>query len=394
MLFQIVHSSATAIYTLLFVLFMWASRIPRTNPGSGWWAGAAACMALSRLLLLWLTTTHHPRAALFLYAAFAIEGQALLAIGITQFFKQNHHYRKIIITVTCIGCWTAYGWLDGVSMWAFSVGLSIYNVVIMGFIAVVCTRNRHQAHQGLAFVTAVAACLLVVHWASYPLTFVYPDWDIIGYGVGTILALILFLSLLANTLAQFQQRLIEAETCALDLAYRDPLTGLNNKNHLIRLFDQVLTLATRPHHLVAVIYIDLDEFKPINDTGGHKTGDEVLKAVAQRLTHHTRSTDITARIGGDEFIIVATQLKRATSVERIATKLLLQLNQDVSIGENTYPLGASMGISLYPLHGTTLGQLIELADKAMYQAKHKGKGQYVIYSDDTDGERASEACIC
>lgn len=194
-----------------------------------------------------------------------------------------------------------------------------------------------------------------------------------------MLALVQYLSLLASVLLQFQKRLLAAEERALELAYHDPLTGLNNKHYLSNLFEQALLLATRPHHLLAVIYIDLDNFKPINDSAGHKTGDRVLKEVARRLKACTRSTDISARVGGDEFIVIATQLESEGQIDGIAQKLLRQLTSEIQVEKETYTLGASVGISLYPVHGEHLASLIELADEAMYQVKRDGKNGYFVY---------------
>jgi diguanylate cyclase (GGDEF)-like protein len=225
--------------------------------------------------------------------------------------------------------------------------------------------------------------VLALHWATaFPLAEVFPRWRVIGLAVGTVLVLIQYLSLLAGVLRQFQKRLTDAESRALELAYCDPLTGLNNKNYLDQLFQQALLLATRPHHSVAVCYIDLDNFKPINDRAGHKTGDKVLQEVARRLKHCMRSTDISARIGGDEFIVVATQLEQAAQaeqVDRIAGKILDRLSADVLIDGAAYPLGASIGISLYPQHGDTLPALIEAADEAMYRVKSTRKNGYALY---------------
>jgi len=163
------------------------------------------------------------------------------------------------------------------------------------------------------------------------------------------------------------------------MPFQDPLTGLNNQRYVDALFEKALVLATRPHQLVAVIYIDLDNFKPVNDRAGHAVGDEVLKAVADRLRKATRSTDICARIGGDEFVAICTQLEDQGQVHVIAAKLLNKLTSAVTVDGNDYILGASIGISLYPLHAASLPKLMEYADSAMYQIKHNGKNGYQIY---------------
>jgi diguanylate cyclase len=164
------------------------------------------------------------------------------------------------------------------------------------------------------------------------------------------------------------------------LAYHDPLTGLNNKRYMNTLFEQALILAMRPHQMLALIYIDLDNFKPINDTAGHLVGDEVLKVIAKRLLDHTRSTDICARIGGDEFVVIATQLEHVEHANQIANKILEQCCADIIIDQHIYHLGASLGVSIYPSHGNDLTQLLQHADEAMYKVKKNGKSGFQVFA--------------
>jgi len=177
----------------------------------------------------------------------------------------------------------------------------------------------------------------------------------------------------------FQRRLMASEATALDLAFHDPLTGLNNKRYMSTLFEQALLLATRPHHVVALLYIDLDNFKPINDTAGHAIGDEVLKTVAARLRENTRSTDICVRIGGDEFVVICTQLDNEEQALEIGNKILKKIMAEIEIDGQRYALGASIGIGLYPRHGDNLNELMKCADSAMYIVKRNGKNRCGIY---------------
>src|SRR5690606_27980049 len=151
--------------------------------------------------------------------------------------------------------------------------------------------------------------------------------------------------------------LLEAESHALHMAFQDPLSGLSNQHYMCASFENALILATRPHQQVAVIFIDIDNFKPINDRAGHRVGDEVLKATAARLRRATRSTDICARVGGDEFVAICTQLEQEEHVHEIARKLLHALTEVLEVDGKSYQLGVSIGVSLYPQHGTTLAEL-------------------------------------
>lgn len=122
-------------------------------------------------------------------------------------------------------------------------------------------------------------------------------------------------------------------------------------------------------------------FVPINDAAGHQVGDEVLKIIAHRLLEHSRSTDICARMGGDEFAVIATQLETVEQVHQIAEKLLEQCCDRVEIDNKQYNLGASIGISMYPQHGNTLHQLLKNADDAMYEVKKNGKSGYQVFGN-------------
>jgi len=389
MLFDIVHTSGTTIYFVFVILFWWMSRVPRTNPGAGWWACAILGAALSRLLLLALDGIADPRTVALVYAVFTALEKVFLVLGIIRFLKLDIRDRWVLWPAGLLAAWTGAAWLAAVSLPAYSIGLAAFNTAALAFMAACCLARRREAPGRFIRVTAIASSALALHWTTFPLAFFHPRWQTIGFAVGTGLVLVQYLSLLANVLLQFQQRLLDAEERALELAYYDPLTGLNNKNYLSKLFEQALLLATRPHHFVAVFYIDLDNFKPINDSAGHRTGDEVLKEVARRLKGGMRSTDISARIGGDEFIVVATQLEQESQIDRIARKLLDRLTAEIQVDGVAYSLGASIGVSLYPAHGNTLPALIEAADEAMYQVKYNGKNGYAIHG--RDGPRTAEA---
>ena len=393
MLFEIVHTSGTTIYFIFVILFWWMSRVPRTDPGAGWWACAILCMALARLLLLALGGIHDPRLVTIVYAVFVSLEKVFLALGIARFLKLDIRGRWILWPAGLLAAWTGAAGLDAVSLPIYSIGLAAFNVAALAFTAACCLLRRREAPGRLILITAIASGALALHWTTFPLAFFLPSWQTIGFAIGTGLVLIQYLSLLTNVLLQFQRRLLDAEAHALELAYCDPLTGLNNKNYLNKLFEQALLLATRPHHFVAVCYIDLDNFKPVNDRAGHRTGDEVLKEVARRLKACTRSTDISARIGGDEFIVVATQLEQDGQIDLIARKLLDRLTADILVDGVAYSLGASIGISLYPAHGNTLPALIEAADEAMYRVKYRGKNGYAVHGRDAprDAETATDA---
>lgn len=169
-----------------------------------------------------------------------------------------------------------------------------------------------------------------------------------------------------------------AEKTIEHLANHDSLTGLANRRLLEELFRQVESYARRERTMLAVLFFDLDDFKGINDTYGHKTGDEVLKIVALRLQTALRGTDIVARLGGDEFLLVLSNIKTPEDGVHLADKVQAEVCRPLPLESGEILLGASIGISLYPRDGEELEELIRTADIAMYRVKQNGKGAVLL----------------
>ena len=136
------------------------------------------------------------------------------------------------------------------------------------------------------------------------------------------------------------------------------------------------SMAKMGARLAALLFVDLDGFKAVNDTLGHEAGDHVLKGVAERLLKCVRETDSVARIGGDEFIIVLTDLDKMEGAANVARKVIETLREPFRYNRQDAEIGASVGIAVYPDHGDTAEALIKRADEAMYAVKHKGKNNY------------------
>jgi len=164
------------------------------------------------------------------------------------------------------------------------------------------------------------------------------------------------------------------EASVRHLALHDGLTGLANRIQLSGRFDQAAGLAGRDGRGMALLYFDLDAFKPVNDTHGHAVGDEVLRAVASRLRELVRHGDTVARVGGDEFVVLLAQVGGPGDALETAGKLMDALNAPLLLDSGVFKLGASVGISLYPQHGRTLDELLRAADRAMYHAKRGTHG--------------------
>jgi diguanylate cyclase (GGDEF)-like protein len=164
------------------------------------------------------------------------------------------------------------------------------------------------------------------------------------------------------------------------LAYSDPLTGLANRASLVPSLEQAVQRARRRNAKLAVVFLDLDGFKQINDLYGHDAGDALLVDLAARLRQHLRSSDLVARLGGDEFLVVLEEVQDIAPVEIVAKKLLAEAERPYAIAGHAATVTASIGISVFPDDAVDAGALMKHADMAMYAAKQAGKNTYKFYS--------------
>jgi diguanylate cyclase (GGDEF)-like protein/PAS domain S-box-containing protein len=157
------------------------------------------------------------------------------------------------------------------------------------------------------------------------------------------------------------------------IAYHDPLTGLANRTLFNDRLEQAIKLAARNKSKFALLFMDLDKFKPVNDLFGHKIGDKLLQKVANRLTRHVRETDTVVRLGGDEFVTLLENVSGREMVEKVLNHLTNVLSDTYHIDDYDIEIGVSIGISIYPDHGTDAKTLLHHADKAMYASKEARK---------------------
>ncbi len=164
------------------------------------------------------------------------------------------------------------------------------------------------------------------------------------------------------------------------LAYYDKLTGLPNRSLFVDRLEQAMRVADRYEHMVAVLFIDLDKFKNINDSLGHDAGDSLLRDAAERLGSCMRSTDTVARWGGDEFCLLLKNIKHIENVNVVAEKIIERFAEPFNIKDKKMFITASIGIILYPLDDIDVDSLLKNADTAMYHAKEKGRNNYQFYN--------------
>ena len=188
-------------------------------------------------------------------------------------------------------------------------------------------------------------------------------------------------SALKKAIEKLQDEVLEHEKTQEQIkyiAYHDTLTGLPNRNLLNELLVHSITLAERNNKCMAVLFLDIDGFKMINDSKGHGMGDQILQEVAERLLKTLRKSDVIARHGGDEFIVIIEELDNCSGVELIANKIINCFQEPFHLENQDYFLTTSVGVAVYPADGQTPDMLIKNADIAMYKAKENGKNQYLF----------------
>ena len=165
------------------------------------------------------------------------------------------------------------------------------------------------------------------------------------------------------------------------LAFYDPLTQLPNRCLLDERLKHGIQVSHRTGNEMAVLMLDLDNFKAINDTFGHTAGDELLQKVAERIKIHLREMDTVARLGGDEFVVLLENITQQEQVDQVANNIIHALKQPFSlIKNNEAHIGTSIGIALYPKHGKDIEALMDNADTALYRAKDNGRGCFAYFS--------------
>ncbi|TFE00012.1 bifunctional diguanylate cyclase/phosphodiesterase [Jeotgalibacillus sp. R-1-5s-1] len=170
-----------------------------------------------------------------------------------------------------------------------------------------------------------------------------------------------------------------AENALKKMAFSDSLTALPNRRYITEKIDETIQDAHRNGKMFALMYIDMDHFKEINDSMGHDVGDELLKQFSIRLQSALDDNQVVARIGGDEFLILIPDIENEKEVEVLAEKIFSSIKHEWKVDQYHFCTTSSMGISIYPTHGRNKRELIKQADEALYEAKNNGKNSYRIY---------------
>lgn len=258
-------------------------------------------------------------------------------------------------------------------------------VVILAALAWVDALRRRIRRQNIALVRA-SETTQAIHDLSAAMQSVttqqHFDTLVSVRGTGEIAQLVVGFNTMLAELRDRDHARRQAEARLHHMAVMDELTGLPNRRLLTDRLAHSLALARREGRMVALLYIDLDGFKIVNDSLGHGAGDRLLCEVAGRLRSRVRQSDTLARIGGDEFTLVLSHIHSESDAEQAAQDLLELLEPGFAIEGHSVRIGASIGISLFPAHGIEPGQLLQQADCAMYAAKRNGRNRIVQFGDE------------
>lgn len=196
----------------------------------------------------------------------------------------------------------------------------------------------------------------------------------------SLLAMVAIVVLLIRRIRRSTIELHASKAHAQHLAFHDNLTGLANRALFDDRLEHELAGVRRDSHMMALLYLDLDRFKYVNDTLGHPAGDELIREVAQRLRTMLRETDTVARLGGDEFAILQTGINSAADAEILCLRIVEEINRPFDLGGTRVNVGVSIGVALGPSDGSDRVELSRKADIALYSAKMQGRGRYVIFA--------------
>jgi len=378
--FQVIMTMSTTALLLVTALFLTIRTMP-SRAGIGWWLGASLLQSFIYLLALIFFGEEQTLIGGITFFSLQMIVLQALSLGTLLFIGEsvNIRHRMVllggaILTVTML----TVGGLPFLGVLLFVS----YNCVVLIKTAVKIFRSEIDI-KCLKF----AACLFIatgLHWLDFPFMGDVEWFVPIGFLLGMIFVVAIFLALTLAALLQFEKQTKESEHKAIQASIHDPLTGLYNRSHLDSLFSEYSSEADEANQSFVLLYLDLDGFKSVNDTYGHKAGDVILITVAQRMKQWLGKKGDAVRIGGDELVIL-NRLQPSGSNDSVygtstAQSILELIEQPIVDGKNTYAISASIGGCYYKTDGQNLEELLSQADKLMYSAKKSG-GKRTHFSD-------------
>ena len=333
---------------------------------------------------------------------------ALLSVAFIQFREGIYHEVAILVGVTVL-CFGVLYWSRLGKVKEASTGIVVLLTVMAAVMAAAGGGLRDvvlYAFPGLIIISAMLisprrTLILIILIVAYLLTMGYgieQGWwqhktERTGLATALILSIILIVigfSIyalhmdLVRMLAKIQdenKRYIETRQRIQHIALHDALTGLPNRRLARERFKNLFDLSKRREDKIALLFIDLDEFKIVNDSSGHEAGDRMLQVVGERLQENLRESDTVCRLGGDEFLVIANEVGDEQELGRLADKLIATISEPVKIFDMEHSCSASIGITVSPQDGQDFDALLKNADMAMYLAKKEGRNNYQYFDE-------------
>ena len=362
---------ATALFVTTGVLL-----IIRTMPsrdGIGWWVLSSALQCLSYTLGYSFFGVEETPQSLSTFYIIQMSVVLTMCIGMLEYVDIKVSVLRRLAVLGITSAYIISIMLDGNNTYAICIF-----VTYMSLNAFHASISILRSKESMLLLKAAALLLfgMGVHWLDYPYT-VNIEWFVpIGFLIGSAFAMGIFFSLATAALLQFKKITNDSEQRAIWAAIHDPLTGLYNRSHLDTLYEQYKSKADSGKGSFVLLYIDLDGFKGINDTYGHKAGDVILTVMAKRLQRWLGKKGDAIRIGGDELVVVNT-LRSDSSTDIIygtsaAEAVLGLLEEPIIDGENVYNISGSIGGCYYKSEYCCMDDMLSKADELMYSAKNSG----------------------
>jgi len=376
-IFQVVLIVGSTGFFMAALLFLAVRKNLKAKNGSGWWAIASSAACAGYIAQTLTTINGFESIGIMTNNAFMICWVVALNFGGAEFNGQkiNWKYMVIVALFTILSIIYSQFFLENMILSA----IVMQTFCTVGLFKLALLFFKTKVHKGfLNKALPVTFIICGIHWQSYVLTYFYEPYKIPGFLIYALILFVIHFFLAFLIIEEFKQRIIKSEQYALNVANHDSLTGLCNRLFFNTQFEYSLARSIRENTEIALLFIDLDKFKPINDEFGHNAGDQVLIEIAKRLKSIVRKEDIVARLGGDEFLILLhrSSINNKKVIAKTASKIISAVNEPILISDIQVDVGASIGIVFCPSQADTLEKLTHIADKAMYKVKSEGRNNF------------------
>lgn len=336
MYYQIVYVFGVGVYCVFIVLFLLVVCILCMLFGVNWFVVVISCVLLGWLVVLYFMLLGELVLVNLVYGSFLILEKVLLVMGFVCFFDLQQRMLLVCVVgvvVVVVGLWML--WFDNqlVLLFIKSISYVIFNVFVLGSLLWMILYDKFDCLLLICCCMVMVCIVLMLYWVSGGLIgYFYLFWLCYGFLLGMVLVVLQYMSLFMVILVLFYCCLIQVEVKVFKMVFKDLFIGFYNKYFMNNLFDQVLLLVICLYYLVVVYYIDLDNFKFVNDQVGYVVGDKVFMCVVQWFMEVVCSIDICVCLGGDEFIVIVIQLECQEQVLEIVKKLLVKLVVFIEVG--------------------------------------------------------------